>query len=394
MEDYQKYIEDKMFHRWVFDRDPEAERFFEEQMRLFPEKKETLLRLRDEFRFLEMSNEKPDVDVKKRVFEKIGKQMDDQKHQVRMIQIRNFLKYAAVAVLFFLTGALAVYTGVRSSKTQPFPESLLVKGAAMNTTVYLADGRQKEISDPAVLLDFSDPGRLIVGADTIFLNPEQGGVEFRDVVVVPYGKRAKLKLQDNSLVFLSSGSRLIVPEKYEDTRRDVYLVGEAFFEVSKNKRKPFFVETLSARVKVLGTKFNVSAYPDQSSVSAFLQEGKVLFRKKSENFFDRWVELSPADQVVFNKKSDNITVKKADPVYYQLWKEGIISFDNQPVNQLLRKVEQYFNITIRLKDTEKGEQRISGKLDVNRQLDEILEYIEKITDKKIMKADAGEYILS
>ncbi len=394
MEDYQKYIEDKMFHRWVFDRDPEAERFFEEQMKLYPEKRETLLRLRDEFRLLEMGNEKPDVDLKNRVYRNIWQRMEEQKRKVRMMQFRGFLKYAAVAVLFFATGAMAVYIGAQDRKTQLLPESLLVKGAASNTMVYLADGEQKEISDPAVLIDFSNLGKLVVGVDTIFLKPGSGGVEFRDVVVVPYGKRAKLKLQDNSIVYLSSGSRLIVPEKFEETKRDVYLVGEAFFEVSKNKEKPFFVETVSARVKVLGTKFNVSAYPDQKNVSAFLQEGKVLFSKKSESLFDHWVELSPDDQVVLNKESNNITVKKADPVYYQLWKEGIIRFENQTVNQLLLRVEQYFNITVRLKDTEKGEQRISGKLDVNRQLDEVLEYIEKITDEKIIKADAGEYILN
>lgn len=390
MIDYRKYIENKKFHRWAFDADPETEKYFEDYIKAHPEEKETLLRVKKEFQVFKVKNEKPSDDFKAYVLQKIEAEIRQQNEKVLIFRIREILKYAAVAVLFFAVGSLMAYFYLQNRLVQPLPESLLVKSASLNTTVYLAEGTQKQISNPHALIDFSNKGKLIIDTDTILLNSQPGS---RNMVVVPYGKRANLKLQDKSRVLLNAGSRLIFPEQFDSHRRETYLVGEAFFDVTKDRKHPFFVKTSPASVKVLGTNFNVSAYPDNQEVTAFLKKGKVQMKENHAGLFSFWVDLKPNQKATLNKNTNEIKVEQAKTDFYELWKDGIIKLDNESVSQLVLRVEKYFNIKLRIKDQTKGNERMNGKLDLNKEMPEVFEYIEKLTHGKITKTGTGEYIL-
>ncbi|MGE4586478.1 MAG: FecR family protein [Mangrovibacterium sp.] len=393
MGDFEKYMEDPLFLKWVFDPDEETEHDFQERMRIFPGEKESLLQMREQFRLLAVKEESPGP-VRERIFREIVAKIKGEHRKMRRLRLGSVLKYAAIALLFFATGSLVSYLHLQDRMSRLLSESLLVKSAAFNTTVYLADGTQKEISEVGSLIDFSLPGKLLAGSDTLRLDELKTGAHGRNLVVVPYGKRAQLRLPDRSLVNLSAGSRLVLPVHFRESQREVYLVGEAFFDVETNREQPFLVETSTLRVRVTGTSFNVSAYPDRSQVSTYLHEGRVELCNNNNSLFPRWVELQPGLRADMDRENRQIKIREGNDRYYLLWKEGIVPFQDETVDNLLHRVEQYFNIVIRVPDQLAGKQRITGKLDLNRELPEVLEYIELLTDKKIVVESAGTYRLS
>jgi hypothetical protein len=392
MDDYQKYIEDRKFLKWVFDPDPETEKYYTDYLEAHPEEKDGILQAKKELSLLAVRNRKSERGKKEIIYYRLLKEMQKE-NLSRSFRMRSgFVRYAAIALLFFVIGSLFMDQLRRNQETTTVEESLLVKSAALNTMVYLADGSQREIGCSRATIDFSFPGYLIINSDSIKIGMI-ASVNPKNLVVVPYGKRARVKLYDRSIVNLSAGSRIILPVQFASEARSAYLVGEAFFDIVKDPERPFFVETSSSMIKVLGTSFNVCAYSDHPELAAFLQEGKIRFRSTEDFWFSGWLDLKPGDQVTLNKKTKQINVTQGDQQYYQLWKEGIIQFNNETVHDLLIRVGQYYNITLKVADHRADGRRIKGKLDLNADRDEIFKYIENITDEKIIKINAGEFML-
>ena len=394
MPELEKYIEDERFVKWVFTPDPETENYYAAYFAAHPEEKEKMLRAKKELGLLAVRNHQPQAGKKEIIYQRM---MDAGTRKIRSRSIgfnfSGFARYAAVAILFFAIGSLLMYELSWNRVIVPMDESLLVKSASLNTMVYLADGSQREIGNSETIIDFSMPGQLVIQTDTVKIGTAHHE-NSKNLVVVPFGKRARVKLYDNSVVQLNAGSRIIIPREFSPETRNAYLIGEAFFDVTKDPRHPFLVETSSAVIKVLGTSFHLSAYPDRQELTAFLQEGKIRFRGSDHSLLGGWVDLKPMEQVSRNKATKNIQVQQGNGLYYQLWKDGIVQFDNEPVSDLVSRVEQYFNITIRVPDQQVGSSRIKGKLDLNKELTEVFEYIELITDKKIMKENAGAFSLN
>lgn len=153
------------------------------------------------------------------------------------------------------------------------------------------------------------------------------------------GQQSKINLPDGTLVWLNSHSVI----KYHPNKksRKVELSGEAYFEVSHAADYPFVVETEQSNIKVLGTKFNVSNYPELHKTEASLIEGRIEF---SAPGIDRTLKLSPGEKIVFNQVKQTI-VKSSDKVDNDiLWRQGILSFENEPFNQLIFKLENYYDV--------------------------------------------------
>lgn len=392
MDDYQKYIENRKFLKWVFDPDPGTEKYYADYLESHPEEKEDMLNAKKELSLLAVKNVKPEPGKKEIVYYKL---MDAGKERDLSRSFRSrfagFARYAAVAVLFFAIGSVFMYQLYRNQVMMPVEESLLVKSASLNTIVYLADGSQREINDAGTTIDFSYPGHLVINKDSVKIGAVTSG-NSKNLVVVPPGKRARVKLYDQSVINLNAGSRIIFPPEFSSGTRNAYLVGEAFFDIVKDPGHPFFVGTSSSVIRVLGTSFHVCAYPDRPELTAFLQQGQVQLR--TGDYFSGWLDLKPGEQATLNRETKSITVAKGDELYYQLWKKGIVQFDNETVHDLLARVGQYFNITMKVSDRRADRQRINGKLDLNANMDEVFEYIEKITDGKIIKVNAGEFMLN
>jgi len=178
-------------------------------------------------------------------------------------------------------------------------------------------------------------------------NSEQSAI-MQEVSAI-FGTRSKFELPDGTTVFLNSGSKLIFPQNFNGNSRKVELVGEAFFEVIQNPAKPFIVKTIELNVKVLGTGFNLQAYPESKEISTTLVHGKVILETESDGISKQLAELKPSDHAVFNagKKEIKISVEE-DLDKFIGWKDGKLVFFNDPIENVSDKLGNWYNVAVKI----------------------------------------------
>ena len=212
-------------------------------------------------------------------------------------------------------------------------------------------------------------------------------------LVIPYGNQSRIVLSDNTVVWLNAGSRLVYPTQFNKKTREVVLFGEAYFDVTKNPDKPFIVKTSNLDVKVLGTKFNISAYAEDNAIQTVLKEGSVVVKRKGAGIFEKEVVLTPNQMASFDKNTGNTKIQEVDANYFTLWTKGLISFDEIDFVRVTKKLERFYNISINFSDPQKEIIRISGKLDLKRNRKEVMEYLEKVSLSSFEQVNENQYII-
>ena len=219
---------------------------------------------------------------------------------------------------------------------------------------------------------------LVLIASTVFLTLFFSKNNVHEIATntlyVPAGQRARLTLEDGTNVWLNAQSMLIYPSHFADKERRVNLTGEAFFDVAKNSRKPFIVESQDIRVEVLGTQFNVYNYPDVDYSQIALVEGSVMISWDS-NESDH-VLLKPNQEVILQGGKASIS-GITNPNHF-LWKDGIYCFENERLIDIIEKLQLYYDVTIKVEDPEIFNVRYTGKFRQRDGIDEILRIIRKI----------------
>lgn len=198
---------------------------------------------------------------------------------------------------------------------------------------------------------------------------------------VPSGQRAKLTLEDGSTVWLNANSTLKYPSHFAKKRRHVEIEGEAFFDIAQNKKAPFTVATKDIEMKVLGTQFNVHSYPETDFVKTDLIEGSVkVYKKSSEN---QGLTLKPNEQVTVS--GNKMTLSKTANRDYFLWTDGIYTFENERLLDIINKLQLYYDVKIIVEDPEIFDVKYTGKFRQRDGIDEILRIIQKIRKFEIKK---------
>ena len=178
-----------------------------------------------------------------------------------------------------------------------------------------------------------------------------------NIITVPAGQRANITLPDGTNVWLNARTTLQYPSSFNRRQRTVALNGEAYFDDSKNKKKPFVVQTKNYNIEVLGTKFNVNAYTDQGEFETALMQGSV--KTSSLLHPEQTVTLSPHHRAYLkNGKLHVATVSDHDP--YR-WKEGLICFKNVPFLKIMKKFEKCYGIRIFINNKEVVKYNFTGK---------------------------------
>jgi len=165
-----------------------------------------------------------------------------------------------------------------------------------------------------------------------------------------YGTRTTLVLPDGSKVWLNSGSTLRYERDFNRKNRTVFLTGEAFFEVTPNKSRPFDVVTGQFTVRAVGTAFNVFSY-ENNEFEASLEEGITQIYQSVPNGPDKQiVNMKPGQRAVFDEKQAKFILSEGDVSRFSTWREGRLTFKNAPMNEVVMKLERWFNVDIELKD--------------------------------------------
>ena len=198
-----------------------------------------------------------------------------------------------------------------------------------------------------------------------------GPIVYQEVKAT-YGTQSKVELPDGTVVTLNSGSTLRFPTSFVNQKiRNVKLTGEGHFVVTKDSIQPFVVDVNKIQIKVLGTTFDIDAYIDNSNVTIALVEGKITIQQKTDDGMVDLMDMK-ANQVATYQESTNRLIWKteADLSKYVAWTDGKIVFSNDPVNTVIHKLANWYNVDIKLADKRLERYRFTGTF-----IDEPLEQV-------------------
>ena len=188
---------------------------------------------------------------------------------------------------------------------------------------------------------------LLYNVYTTFLNASDIDNQSSVEIFSPMGARTRFMLPDGTQGWLNSGSSLKYATNFQK-KRNLALVGEAWFEVVHNENKPFVVSTSALDIQVLGTKFNVAAFPEEKVTEVVLQEGKVNVR---ENKGLSWAEMKPDEKYTYNQELNTNTIQKVNADQFSAWKDGMLVFRNEPLSEVLKRIGRWYNVGFVMNDS-------------------------------------------
>jgi hypothetical protein len=277
-----------------------------------------------------------DKKILDRVFGKID--LDNEPQKIKSITWYKITGAAAAIILIISISYLFLNRSTYNDHT-----ATIVEPGRDKATLVLSSGKTIVLEDVA-------NGKLTEELGTTIEKTEKGGINYKiegntDVRVamnllnVPKGGQFQITLSDGTKVWLNSNSSLKYPSAFSASERRVELSGEAYFEVSKNKQKPFIVETSLQKVEVLGTKFNINAYDDESSTQTSLAEGSVRVSCKNNTTL-----LKPGQQSTLTDQ--HIAVRSINLDQVLDWKNGDFNFSNNNLKEIMRKISRWYNIEV------------------------------------------------
>jgi ferric-dicitrate binding protein FerR (iron transport regulator) len=184
-----------------------------------------------------------------------------------------------------------------------------------------------------------------------------------------------LQLADGSKLFLNAGSEVKYPEKFGSHGREVYFWGEAFFEIAPDPARPFVIETGDARIKVLGTSFNVKAYPETGITEVVVNSGTVLFYHVDNNdAILGQVILKKGDKGIYDRTTHKLAKIANDDLNFMSWKTGILVFNETPLDEVMKVVGNKYGVTFHTDNQRLSSLKLTATFD-NESLDSVLEVL-------------------
>ncbi|MEQ8715397.1 MAG: DUF4974 domain-containing protein [Cyclobacteriaceae bacterium] len=320
---------------------------------------------------------------KEAVWQKLEK--DQFSTKVVKMDTRKSLRYAASVLLpLMLAGGLFYYYYRQPTDSLANIDEVIQPGV-QKATLVLSEGELIDLTSQTA-------SKTIVQGSSQIVNREQSldysgnnidsGSEGQESaspliyneLITPRGGRYQLTLADGTKVTLNADSKLRFPVAFTDSTRDVYLQGEAFFEVAHNY-KAFTVNTENLDVRVLGTIFNVSAYPSEMQTSATLVEGsvKLLAQQKTKL-------LVPGDRGIFTTGSSTLEVGQVNTALYTSWVQGKVEFENEDLESVMKRLARWYDFKYEFKNEQARNFHFTARIENTQRISTILEMLELTTN--------------
>jgi len=370
----EQLLEEKSFISWVINQENNTEwdRFLESN----PEFRSKAKKAREIIHLLQDRYEVLDENSVLEIWKNIDQYEQQYKQKVRKLKIRRRLSWAASVLLVISLGTFGYLYLNESDHRYQFVSSDAPQNS--EARMVLSTGEEIALKKDNSTIAMNDATNQVTVNDSIIdltENKDAGKPTVQmNEVVIPYGKKTELLLADGTKVWLNAGSRLAFPSRFTKNTREVFLEGEACFQVTKNEKQPFIVKADNLDVRVLGTHFNVSAYPADATIETVLLEGSVAVEKPNAFGIGKTeVVLKPNQKGSFKKEESEITVTdETDVDLYIAWTYGWLKYERESLSSVLRKVERYYNVEIQLPANYPGDDLITGKLDLKESLDAVM----------------------
>lgn len=225
-------------------------------------------------------------------------------------------------------------------------------------------------------------------AGAYFSDLRQRIAQSYNTISVPSGQCVDVTLPDGTKVCMNARSELKYPAYFIDGNRRVHLSGEAFFEVVRDERHPFVVETFACDVEVLGTKFDVRAHAENDDFSASLVEGRVRVTDRADS--RNRVVLQPKEKVA--RRGGRLVVGRIPEHERFLWREGLIAFRDASFKELLGEFEKYFGVRIEMRRAKVTDKLFTGKIRISEGIDHALGVLQHSAAFKFTHNDTRDVI--
>jgi len=279
-----------------------------------------------------------------------------QRNRPKTISIRKFIAVAAAVVLVIGIGLFYYHPKVNQDQPRVAVYKNDVAPGKQGATLTLASGKKIRLTDAAdgelaeeagVVISKSANGQLVYE-----IKDTDAGANKTNILSTARGETYQIRLPDGSVVFLNAASSLKYPASFvKHLNREVQLTGEGYFEVAKDKNRPFTVESGGQKVEVLGTHFNISAYQGEH-IKTTLLEGSVRIapviptdRKGASRQTSNDIVLKPNQQSSFMEGS-GISVKEVDAIEFISWTSNKFSFASEEIGEIMKKIERWYDVEI------------------------------------------------
>lgn len=306
----------------------------------------------------------PNVEsIKKNLLERMRKD----KHPFRSYNFKRFFKYAALIIFCFGLGY--IFQNNDEEATAKMANDPIITLDDAQITIQMDIGEVKIISESAAGNILNTKGLVVGKQSGNVLAYENNILDTKliyNTLTVPYGKRFKIVLSDGTKVHLNAGTSLKYPRKFlKGVSREVYLDGEAYFDVVHDDNHPFIVNAKEVSVKVLGTEFNITSYPEDHDINTVLVEGEVeVYKGEKASNTSNPVLLKPGYQATWNKKDKNMTVKQADIEQFTAWMTSRLILDEETFENILKKLERQYNVSFINNNTALTNRRFTARFDI------------------------------
>lgn len=296
--------------------------------------------------------------------EQLLKEIKEDKKSVFGLKIRSVLKYAAIAVLFL---ALGYFFSTNVTEGSDIEKNIAPRQNSI--TLMKEDGSLIEISEdgtfPLITANGQNAGVILNGKLIYDRTNSSSDKYLYHTLKVPYGKKSKLTLSDGTKIDLNSGSSIRYPIAFmKSGKRQVFLDGEAFFDVVTDKKKPFVVNSKEMNVRALGTKFNVSSYSDDDHINTVLVEGSVGLYKSGEEFnLESSPILEPGYMATWEKFQKEMVFQQVDTEIYTCWVQGKIIFNRMSFKEIVKRLERKYNVEIINNNKQLGDEVFTASFD-------------------------------
>ncbi len=284
------------------------------------------------------------------------------------IRSLRFLGAAAV-LLLVVAGAIWLGWDEKPHKATMPATALATPEAAPGSaraTLTLSTGQVVELTGKARTLNDASARIVQKGSSLLYEGAPTGETVAYNTITTPRGGEYRVTLPDGSKVWLNAGSSLHYPTAFAGAERRVQLTGEAYFEVAKKAAQPFVVQLADGDIQVLGTHFNVMAYPDEYYSKTTLAEGAVLLRRGGTE-----KRLQPGDGGVMRKQVGSIAVSATDVDHDLAWMRGYFQFDKTSLETIMKQIGRWYDLDIRYEDNV-PEKRFVGKISRHTNLSDVL----------------------
>ena len=296
----------------------------------------------------------------------------------------------AASVAFVLAAGVWLYWAKEPEPRQEVTVRISqIEPGKRQAVLHLASGEQirLEEKDTTLLTGYSDirvdKGQIEYGVR------ETDTAEVYNMITVPRGGVYSLVLSDGSTVYLNSESALRYPVKFQGGTRKVQLQGEAYFDVAADASRPFVVQSGNMRVRVLGTQFNVSAYPESMEYQTTLVEGKVevgVRGMKGSRI------LQPGTQAVWDKKEGRMFVREVAAEALAQWRDGIIVMNGEKLDNVMRALCRWYDVRYEYQDSLKENYTFTGRINRNEYLNDVLKTLTLMGGPQFEIRDSVIYI--